>query len=156
MDTTISGENCSRFDSELNERISELAVSVEMFKRYGAQRIILIGQSPEFSFDPKACIRMSSWQRLFSSPALREMCKANHFDFAFQRSGILNFALSKFAKQEPSVIFINPFDRLCRGGQCMVLNSDEKLLYADSVHLTPVALEIIEKDLLPDLVGILR
>jgi peptidoglycan/LPS O-acetylase OafA/YrhL len=142
-------ENCPRFDRDLRSQINGLMQLIEFFRKQGVEQVTVIGQSPEFPFDPKSCVRLQSWQKIFASNQTIHLCNENYYDFVQHRSAALNdvFAIQSTIRQ--NFDFIDPTNSLCPKATCRVTDSDGVPLYADSVHLSPRGLQILVRDLKP-------
>ncbi len=149
-----ASSNCQRFADELLQATKNLDRSLGFFKQLGINQIFLVGQSPEFPFNPKSCVRLTSWQNIFASNQLRSSCNANYFSFTIERSGKINETFEIHAKESGIYEFFNPIISLCPEMECRVVDHGGKLQFADSIHLSPYGLRNLLTDIAPKILSL--
>jgi peptidoglycan/LPS O-acetylase OafA/YrhL len=142
-------EKCPKFDKELRVQMKALMQSIDFFRREGVSQVTVIGQSPEFPFDPKSCVRVHGWQGFFTSKQTLRLCNKNYYGFVRQRSSAINEYFAKESSIRQSFDFLNPINSLCPNATCKVTDAEGVPLYADSVHVSPRGLQVLVQDLRP-------
>jgi hypothetical protein len=130
------GTECFLHEQQLRTSISELAAQISHYRSKGVAKIVIIGQSPEFPFSPKSCLRQSFLKGVFFPKESMRFCKQNFFDFNSLRSGHINQSLELFSKTVPDLVFVDPQKFLCTEKSCSVWSQANDLRYVDSIHMS--------------------
>ncbi len=129
--------NCPQYVRDRNHSVVDLYSYLESFSSLGVKRVVVVGQSPEFPFQPKSCLRQSFARGWFLPTELKEACNRNYRNFQEIRSGDLNTFMRSRIRTSDFLYFVDPTEVLCSLKVCRIWSQDRKLNYADSIHLSP-------------------
>src|SRR5262249_45230148 len=92
-------------------------------------RVVIIGQVPEFPFDPSQCVIRSLWSGRTPDCSEPE-------SYTQQRFAAAKAILEGVAARHRSAAYVDPEPAFCRQGMCRSVTSAGQLLYRDPDHLT--------------------